>query len=432
MRFILVLALTVPVMALQGFALQGELNLYGSAILDGGEYAKNSAELTITASERVGQSMIKTEVDCFWSSVHERQPDILIREASWKRVFEISEEGLLRSVTTSAGMLRFTWGKSDELRVLDIINPQYLNFVTFDGIEDRKIGRLAFGLEAGLGDFTAFEVFILPIAGRTVLENQNMMPKAMQDLYAAETRWSQFDVRDAWNAGQGLDNLSLAFRWRDQRFGVDYGLYWYHGYHNLPVFTWTSVDFSNPADPKAVILQEYRKTDMIGFDFEATVGEFVFRGEAAFYVDGKIFQLGQAAAITDGMSGGDGTREKRYFQYVIGFDNRNFLVEKLYLNLQLSQNRIIDHDTALQQDEVETICTARVEYGFDRDIVTLKLGFGWFVSRGWQGNPEVSIKLDDGVDLGLGAWLMQFEATDSMYGSFDKMDFGYVKLTAKF
>ena len=123
MRFILVLALTVPVMALQGFALQGELNLYGSAILDGGEYAKNSAELTITASERVGQSMIKTEVDCVWSSVHERQPDILIREASWKRVFEISEEGLLRSVTTSAGMLRFTWGKSDELRVLDIINP---------------------------------------------------------------------------------------------------------------------------------------------------------------------------------------------------------------------------------------------------------------------------------------------------------------------
>jgi len=431
-RILLVLVLIFPVLALEGFTLQGELNLYGSAILDGGDYAKNSAGLTFTASERVGESMIRAEVDCFWSSVHERQPDILIREASWKRVFEVSESGLIRSLTASAGLLRFTWGKSDELRVLDILNPQYLNFVLFDGIEDRKIGRLAFGLEASLGDYTALDAVVLPLAGNSVIENQAMMPKAMRDLYAAGRIWSRFEVRETWESRQSLDDLSLALRWRDQRFGVDYGLYWYHGYHNLPVFKWTGVDFSNPADPLAVILQEYRKTDMLGIDFEAALGSFVIRGEAALYVSGKTFQMGQTAAVADAMGGGDGTREKHYLQYVVGFDNRNFLVEKLYLNLQFSQNRILEHDGALQQDAVETICTARVEYGFDRDIVTLKLGFGWFVSRGWQGNPEVSIKLDDGVALGLGAWLMQFEATDPMYGNFDKMDFGYMTVSAKF
>ncbi|HPH01727.1 MAG TPA: hypothetical protein PK297_02060 [Spirochaetota bacterium] len=431
-QIVFAFVLIVPVLALQGFGLQGDLTLYGSAILDGGEYAKNSAEMTFTATERIGESMIRTEVDCFWSSVHGSQPDILIREASWKHVFEVSESGLVRSLTLSAGMLRFTWGKSDELRVLDILNPQYLNFVLFDGIEERKLGRLAFGLEASLGDCTALEAVVLPLAGRTVIENQAMMPKAMRDLYAAGRIWSGFEVRETWEARQSLDDLSLALRWRDQIFGVDYGFYWYHGYHNLPVFKWTNVDFSNPADPLALILQEYRKTDMLGIDFEAALGSFVFRGEVALYVKGKTFQMGQTAAIADAMGGGDGTRAKRYLQYVIGFDNRNFLVEKLYLNLQFSQNRILEHDSVLQQDAVETIGTARVEYGFDRDIVTLKLGFGWFVSRGWQGNPEVSFKIDDGVALGIGAWLMQFEATDPMYGSFDKMDFGYITMSAKF
>ncbi len=428
----LALTLTVPTLALSGFTLQGELNLYGSAVFDGGEYPRNHAGLTLTASEKIGESMIRAEIDCFWSSVHERQPDFIVREASWKRVFELSESGLIRSLTATAGMVRYTWGKSDELRVLDIINPQYLNFVTFEGIEDRKIGRLAFGLEAGMGDFTALELVVLPLAGKTVLDNLAMMPRSMRDLYLADSAWSRFEVRDAWRSAQSLDDLSLAVRWRDQRFGVDYGLYWYHGYGNLPSFKWTAVDFSNPADPAAVILSEYRKVDMLGIDFETALGEFVIRGEAALYVRGKSFQMGQTPAIADGMSGGDGTLEKKYLQYVAGFDNRNFLVEKLYLNLQFSQNRIIGHDARLQQDGVENTCTARIEYGFDRDIVTLKLGFAWMIGRGWQGNPEVGIKLDDGVDLAVGAWLMQFEAADALYGSYDKMDFGYLKLIAKF
>lgn len=428
----LVLSLTVPSLTLSGFAFQGELNLYGSVIFDGGEYQRNHAGLTLSASETVGESMLRTEIDFFWSSVHTSQPDFIVREASWKRIFEISESGLIRSLTATAGMLRYTWGKSDELRVLDIINPQYLNFVTFEGIEDRKIGRLAFGIEASFGDFTALELSILPLAGKTVLDNLALMPKSMRDLYLAAQAWNRFEVRETWKAAQSLDDLSLAVRWRDQRFGVDYGLYWYHGYGNLPVFKWTAVDFSNPLDPAAVVLREYRKVDMLGLDFETTLGEFVIRGEAALYVQGKSFQMGQSAAILDSMGLGDGTLEKRYLQWVVGFDNRNFLVEKLYLNLQFAQSIIFDHDARLQQDHVENTCTARVEYGFARDILTLKLGFAWMIERGWQANPEASIMLDDGVELALGAWLMQFDASDALYGSYDKTDFGYLKLVAKF
>jgi hypothetical protein len=431
-RFILVLALAGPAMALSGFQLQGELGLYGSAIFDGGEYAKNSASLTLTASEKIGESMIRTEIDCFWSTVHETQPDFLVREASWKRIFDISPDGIVRSLTASAGLMRFTWGKSDELRVLDILNPQYMNFVLFDGIEDRKLARLAIGVDIGFGDFSALEVHLLPMAGKTSLDNMAMMPQSMRDLYQAQATWTRFEVRDAWQASQALDDLSLAIRWRDQRFGIDYGFYWYHGTCNMPSFAWTGVDFSNPSDPEALVLREYRHLDMLGIDFETPIGEFVIRGEAALYIKGKGFQLGQAAAIMDASSGGDGIYQKKYLQYVVGFDNRNFLIEKLYLNLQFSQNRILDHQDVLQQDRVETMITARAEYGFERDIVTIKLGFGWFTGRGWQGNPEVLVKIDDGVDLAIGAWLMQFEADDWMYGSYDKMDFGYLKLNIKY
>lgn len=418
--FLIILLIPGLPVGLSALDMGGEVQAYTAAKLNGGEFLKNSALLRLRLQQRIGDGAVRAELDGFYSTVHSNQPALMIKELGYRARFNL-DGGFISRLELQGGLCRYTWGKSDEIRILDILNPQYLNYVTFDPIEERKLGRLAFDLGIKLANGMRLQAILLPILQKSVLDYYPLMPKAMQDAYTLQrTSTNGFSVQQVDPAASGLKQASVGLRFRDSRFGIDYDVYLYHGYFNQPSFFWRSA---------LLVEEEYTIVDMLGMDFETTLGSLGLRGELAWFNNGRMFFL-QPAAIMPPLN--DGTMEKRFLQIVLGVDGRDLLLRGFYFNLQYGFSHIIDYDANLLPRESEHLITWKLEYGFDRNTITVALNGAIYLERGSFINPELSFRITGGGSLNFGVYLITADKEDYMFGTYDGMHFGYLKLSAAF
>jgi hypothetical protein len=423
------LCLTVPLAALEW---NGEFTSYGSIAFADGTFPKNEAATLLSAEQRVGDGQIRFSGKIFASSAHDSSPAFLLRELEYTRNFEFADS-FLREISLQAGLSRFTWGKSDELRILDILNPQYLNFLQFDGIEERKLGRMAISAAVTFGEGSRFELILLPGMSPSVLDNRELMPKALADLYRTAAAFPGISIsRMEQGPAGGIGESALALRFRDRIGSFDYDLYLYRGNDNLPGFAWRSADFSNPTNLQGRIEEQYPRLTMLGADCEFPLGSFVLRADLAFFASGKSYAMGGDAGALDAMSGGNGLLVKKSLAFVIGIDTQHFLFPDLYANLQYGMTAVLEHDDRLLAKAVENTLTLRLEYGAAGDRFRPAIGLGWLIDRGLQLNPEYRIRLDDGAGMALGIWLLWMEKTDYLLGDLDGQDFGYLSFHVKY
>lgn len=421
-KIAVVLLFGIGAFSLAGFNFNAALSLYGGATFERGDILRTSGNLLLKAAETIGGGEVKATLDVYCTTLEGDKAAYLIRELYYRRGFEF-EEKFVREFELRAGFEKHTWGKSDELRVLDILNPQYLNFVLFDKIEERKIGRFTLAAGLSFGQKSKLEVLFLPVTQASVLDNRILMPKAMQELYTLQSMGSN-TIDESLPGLQDLSASSVGARLKSQVLGFDIDFYFYSGSWTQPRFVWTST--SN-------IHRQYNRVMLAGFDFERNVGSFVFRGEVAWFFSGRSFSMNGPATMMDvGLGGGNGILEKDYVQVVVGFDSRDFLLPRLYCNLQYGCNRVLAHDARMLQEATEHLLTARLEYTLCKEALALRASAVWYLSRGFQVNPEIGIKLDSGTTLNLGAWLINTDREDYLLGSYDNLDFAYLSFVVNF
>lgn len=342
---------------------------------------------------------------------------IYIREAFISHDFYF--ESFIDSINIKMGRVIYTWGNSDEVKPVDIINPQDYSNLYFTPIQDRKYGVLSGSLSVYFNENFFIEAVVVPEFRPSEMASSVFVQDSLNTLIAMDNDNTIEQILP----GHKIKNNSAAGRIGLTLFDIDMHANYYYGYGNLPVY-----EMNLTADYQA----DYKKVQMFGFDFQrALFSGISVRGEAAFFERGKYFAYDGTALMADVAAGGTGSVEKRYTEYTIGFDDQDFIFDDMYLNLQFHQKIISSYETELASDRYTNLVLWNVKYFMANKKYRLSSQGAYDIGeKSVYANAEFMAKLADNFEFTLGGWILEGKS-DTSIGQFDSNDMVYVsgKLT---
>ncbi|HPS57873.1 MAG TPA: hypothetical protein PK514_07175 [Spirochaetota bacterium] len=346
---------------------------------------------------------------------------IYLREAFISHDFYF--ESVIDSINIKMGRIIYTWGNSDEVKPVDIINPQDYSNLYFTPIQDRKYGVFSGTVSVFFNENFFIEAVAVPEFNPSEMASSVFVLNELETLRATEYISGGDGIIEQNLPGKKIRNSSAAGRIGLTLFDIDMHASYYNGYDNLPVY-----NMNLTHDYRAV----YKKVQMFGFDFQrALFSGISIRGEAAFFERGKYFAYDSAHIMADVSTGGTGSVEKKYTEYTIGFDDQDFIFDDLYLNLQFHQKIISSYESGLSSDQYTNMILWNVKYYLDNKKYRLSSqGACDIGEKSVYANAEFMAKLADNFEFTVGSWILEGDA-DTSIGQFDSNDMVYVsgKLT---
>lgn len=216
---------------------------------------------------RHGNSYFFTSFNAVYNSIIKSQTGIELREA----FFEYSN----KSWDFKAGRQIVSWGIADGIRITNIISAMDMTEFLAQDYDDIIMPVNAIKLR-WVKPKMNLEIIYIPIPSFSIIP------------YEANNPWSIFPTEgepvfdiDMDNKPElTLDNSEYGARFSFFLSGIDFSLSALHTWNKTPVFT-RSV---SPDLDTVYVKAHHFKLDMLGFDFSLPQGQFVFRGEAAYYI----------------------------------------------------------------------------------------------------------------------------------------------------
>ncbi len=342
---------------------------------------------------------------------------IYLREAYINQ--DLFFDAFITSLNLKAGKIIWTWGNADEIKPLDILNPQDYSFLLFKLLNDRKYSL--FGGEATIYLGENFNVQLITInefkpseTESTIFEfNQIKKIKENSGFILNETEIPDYSV---------VLNMPYALRAGINIYNIDMHMNYFKGYDYTPVLeskinTMSVVSFTPVC----------KKIEMFGFDFQrALFSGISIRGEVAYFLSGKYFYLKDDRLMADLMNGGNGVIQKHYTQFASGFDVVNMFIDDLYFNVQLNGNIIADYSNNISSDEFDKSIISTLEYlTFEKKLKLKARGFYNLNDSAYALGFEFAYKISGDYDIYAGTWVLEGK-DDSYYGQFNDKDMIYV------
>jgi len=401
----------------------------------------------------------------------------------WELVWDIVPTDRL---SLRLGRQFISWGESDGVRLLDVINPQDLTFSppaapNLFSLDETRIPL--WGLKA---------LYTVPPGSNTILEffampGYDEAKKRVDDIVGSNDtadglvkygRWSSHpETRMPFGRmfTNGLPGRSTiipsTFRvlpnagddWRlggrilhtigQLNFGLAY-IYTYNPQASDMVFKLIGTSPGPGPTTIARLMLVNDRTSIYGahFNYPVEVLKATLRGEVAFYPSkpyniskfpGNAFRAGPDPKYPNG------TVEKDTLRYVIGVD-RSFFIPALHpddpfrsfnFSFQLFQNIILDHEdgihpfsTAEKIKKVSSILTLRVGTGYLGDTVLPDIFLGYDPDGYWTANPAVSYvpPWNEKIKLSLIGAIYGGHNKFKSFGFFDEKDSIFLKMRYQF
>jgi len=222
-----------------------------------------------------GKSYFFTSFNAVHNSVLKSQTGIELREA----FFEYSD----KSWDFKAGRQIVSWGVADGMRITNIITAMNMTEFLAQDYDDIIMPVNAIKLR-WIKPKMNFEFIFVPIPTFSIIP------------YQAKNPWSVFPTNGKPVLNINMDNKpELTFKNSEYgaRFsfflsGIDFSVSALHTWNKMPVFTRS---MSQNFDTVFVKANHYN-LDMLGLDFSIPKGQFVFRGEGAYYI-GEFHEANQ-------------------------------------------------------------------------------------------------------------------------------------------
>lgn len=352
----------------------------------------------------------------------------------------------------AVGQKKVTWGKLDDITILDRISPQdYTHFVLYDK-QERKDPALMiqhqwFGWE-GLNLETIFLPVFQPsemdFFGTNWAAFGHLKQAVAEDpVYTSDQKdiVSGITIQDdTCVTSRSLKNSQVGVRLRGRAREVDYGVYYLNLYNSVPV-----LKESNPAgnatkrflfEPTAAHLDAlvssgaagddlrlttaHPRVNAVGLDWETVWGVFGLRGETAVF-SGMPF-LREDFSYT----------EKDQMVFGVGIDHTT--ADQWYVDLQYVQEYVLNYEDLYSAEEAPYYFAGTVSKNFLRGKIFLNFDWMWQVSyNDVMLNPEATYKWDRaGIDFSLGSFFFEGKRSKTLFGRYDQNDVVYVKLGGKF
>ena len=344
------------------------------------------------------------------------------------------------------GKQQVVWGKADGIPINDIVCPWNLQDFILQDFDDIRIGLnmvkanyyFSFvNLEAlWVPKFHPMElaqsgpwVFSLPDTLNLPLET----PGGLDNLPVSISYHQPVLPADK------LGNSEFGFRLYGFNLGFDWALSYLDAWDDVPALSekqlYASLTPAGMVPDSIGIWQAYNRMKMVGFNFSRPVLTGVLRAEGGYFT-GKQFGLDGINLDSTGATIGPFSVTKPYAQYMVGWD-QNW---KSWLNLsgQYIEQRILDYDTAIQNDEINRLVSLLVRGGFMNETLQYQiLALGNLDYEDALMRTMLTYNYSDGVRLILGADFlkagknsMTFRQFD--FGRFDLNDNAYLKVIYSF
>ncbi len=301
------------------------------------------------------------------------------------------------------GQQQIVWGKTDGLRLLDIVNPLNMQEFLLDDFLDSRVGVVAARLNyyAYLGGHEhEFEFLAIPDAKVTTFA-----PRGARWAYATPTLPAGVTpvVLPGNTPHWSLSNTEYGVAWRSNITGWDLSLNWFYGWKDNPVLE-KSLKLGT-----LFVTPTYQKMHTIGGSFSNAFGAFVLRGEVAVNLNERIATNTTATQSTT-------------WNAALGIDyNKN--------NWRMSPQFFIRHLSKTSRNTLEARNAGFVSFMLSTDYMNEKLKPELIALLNWSDGssmirPKVSYAFSDqitarlGVDIFTGnqsAFFGQFNQNDRVY-----------------
>ncbi len=317
--------------------------------------------------------------------------DVLDAYETFYQTKDVYIQGSLNdSVDLKFGRQVVIWGKSDSIRVTDIINPMDNREPGMVDIEDLRLSETMTKLDYFFGDYALSGIIIHE--PRLEIEPAFGSDYRPRDIFGQPIPDSKFPERI--EPALSLDNTQFALSLDGRFSGWDLSLY----AANVLNSRW-GVQFGEPLPngQKTIESRTYEKIYMTGIATNAVVGSWLLKAEAAYLMDIDYRTT---------------TENKNRLDVLVGADYSGF--SKTVLSLELADRYIFDYephmvyafDFAREQSIQGAI---RGSYTFDNDNATVTYllsllggnGLGNIIDGGFQ-RVWIDYKYSDDIQLNAG------------------------------
>ena len=216
----------------------------------------------------------------------------------------------------SFGYQKVVWGQADDIRVVDIINPLNLkDFVLFD-IDDYRISLPMLRVGKTIGNWDLEGILILDG------EPNQFPPKGSEFPLAIPGEIPKYDSH----------STEFGLQAKTFLLDTDIAFYAFHGRNDTPILTTSATGLSF----------EYAQENMLAGSLSRPIGDFVFRGELAWFKNREFNSLDLVRKNSD------------VYQWLVGID---YLYRDWLLTAQVTDRMIKDWDSRYAVEESEPLYT---------------------------------------------------------------------------
>ncbi len=322
-------------------------------------------------------------------------------------LLELYADIAIDDIFLRVGKQQIVWGQADGLKVLDVVNPQSFREFILDDFESSRIPLWALSAQIPFGDVVAEFVWIPDNTFDDIPANDAYFAVRSPLLILPPTPGKEVHIEDPVRPGRffadadyGVALTALVGNW-------DLSFNYLYQYNNLPQFLYFEDDTS------VTITPSYTRTHMIGGSFSTSLGDFILRGELAWFTN-KAFTVSRQVEPSGSTLSGE-------FSYVIGLDYSG--ISDTFISVQLFQSFVQDHVAGMIRGGTESNMTLFIRYKFNSDLTKLELRNVTNLERG-DGYVELSAEHELRDNLTLGARLVVFYGDQfGLIGQYHDKDF---------
>ncbi len=304
------------------------------------------------------------------------------------------------------GRQQVVWGKTDGLRLLDLINPQDFREFILDDFIDSRIPLWMLRIDLYVGDDT-LQVLIIPDY------RSNKQPEEgdrYEPLFLKNIRSGQHSVED--KPEKSLSNSEAGLRYSGFAGGWDYTFNYFHSWTDDPVYFRGSTGGQEG---------RFKRTNMLGGSTANAFGSFVFRGEAAVTLD-KYF-------ATIGTNHHDGQVKKTEFNAALALE---YTKGDWLFSTQVFERFINDYESGIVIDESTTLASFLINVKFLNETLDIKfLNIYGFNDGDNLARFTISYDITDNWKILGGASILS-GPDSTFFGQFDDADRIEAELTYNF
>ncbi len=279
---------------------------------------------------------------------------------------ELSElyiQGEMAETFIKLGKQQIVWGKSDGLKVLDIVNPQSFREFILDDYDDSRMPLWTLNIEHRFADWDVQFIWMpdpsyhqLPDpSARYAFTSPALVPSA-PDGVAVRLDTAQRPNHLLLDSDVGL---RLATFWQ----GWDIIFNYLYQYNNLPVLR-QRLSLQN-GTPTVTVSPQYERTHVFGTTFSNAFDDWVVRGEIGYF-SAHYF-------INQNSQSNQGVVKSPELHYVLGLD-WNAPLDILF-SVQMIQSWILEDANQATRDQLDTTFTALLRKHYLYDTLTTEVLF---------------------------------------------------------